>query len=251
MGLCLLGLMLVGFIAASFFRYKKKQQEHRLEKEYMQSHFQQELLRTQIEIQEQTLKTISQEIHDNVGQVLSLAKLNLATIPATNNEQTKKIHDTRELVSKAIIDLRNLSRSMYGNLLSETGLQAAIANELQIVEGAGVHRTRFIISGEPFKIAVQKELVVFRMVQEAIHNIIKHAKASLISINLDYNNPRMYLCIEDNGMGFIEQEIKKNGMGLTSMQNRATLIDADLTIESHPGKGTRICLTIPNAINQS
>jgi len=96
----------------------------------MKSQFEQELLQTQIEIQEQTLKTISQEIHDNVGQVLSLAKLNLNTFEA-NPEG--KLKNTKELVSKAINDLRDLSRSLHGEKIGEIGLQEAIVNELKIL----------------------------------------------------------------------------------------------------------------------
>ncbi|MEI2749016.1 MAG: histidine kinase [Ferruginibacter sp.] len=111
------------------------------EKQAIQLRFQQELLQTQIEIQEQTLKTISQEIHDNVGQILSLAKLNLNIFPAANDEQQTKINDTKQLVSKAIIDLRNLSRSMYGDQLNELGLNDAIANELSIIRNTGQFNT--------------------------------------------------------------------------------------------------------------
>ena len=81
----------------------------------MQSQFQQSLLQTQLEIQEQTLKNISEEIHDNVGQVLSLAKLNLFTF---ENDKEPKLQSTTNLVSKAINDLRNLSRSMHGDIIA-------------------------------------------------------------------------------------------------------------------------------------
>ena len=101
------------------------------EKQSLEFNFKQQLLQTQLEIQEQTLKTISEEIHDNVGQVLSLAKLNLNTL---DNTSDKKIQDTKNLVAKAINDLRNLSRCIHGDRIAQLGLQQSIEDELNIVE---------------------------------------------------------------------------------------------------------------------
>lgn len=205
--------------------------------------FKQQLLRTQLEIQEQTLKTISEEIHDNVGQVLSLAKLNLNTFES--NPQ-KKLTDTKELISKAINDLRDLSRSMHGDRIAELGLQQSLADELQILQNSGEFETHLNISGEYYKLPPQKEMVLFRMVQEALNNAIKHAKAKNIRLLLQYRPDIFNLTIEDDGAGFdtaITQN--KNGIGLKSMQNRAQLIGATCTLHSSPDKGTSITIELP------
>ncbi len=219
------------------------------EKQAIQLRFQQELLQTQIEIQEQTLKTISQEIHDNVGQILSLAKLNLNIFPAANDEQQTKINDTKQLVSKAIIDLRNLSRSMYGDQLNELGLNDAIANELSIIRNTGQFNTELIIQGEKFKLSLQHELVVFRMLQEALNNIIKHAKAKNIEVVLQYSNPAFAMSVTDDGKGFDPTSINnsKNGMGLKSMKNRAALIGGIFHMDAAIGKGSTLSLNLPDA----
>lgn len=219
------------------------------EKQAIQLRFQQELLQTQIEIQEQTLKTISQEIHDNVGQILSLAKLNLNIFPAANDEQQTKINDTKQLVSKAIIDLRNLSRSMYGDQLNELGLNDAIANELSIIRNTGQFNTELIIQGEKFKLSLQHELVVFRMLQEALNNIIKHAKAKNIEVLLQYSNPAFAMSVTDDGKGFDPTSINnsKNGMGLKSMKNRAALIGGIFHMDAAIGKGSTLSLNLPDA----
>ena len=149
----------------------------------MQSLFQNELLQTQLEIQEQTLKTISEEIHDNVGQVLSLAKLNLNTFEI-NPE--KKLTDTKQLISKAINDLRDLSRSMHGDRIAELGLQQSVADEFQILENSGEFKTHLKITGELYKLPPQKEMVLFRIVQEALNNCIKYSKAKNIILELNY-----------------------------------------------------------------
>ncbi len=238
-GASIIMMILVFFIILFLLQYQKRQQENLSEKINMQSQFQQALLQTQIEIQEQTLKTISQEIHDNIGQVLSLAKLNLNTLQP--GEEAKLI-DTKNLVSKAINDLRDLSRSLHGDKIAELGLQDAVANELQILQNTGQYQTQFSFTGEPYKLQPQQEMVLFRMVQEAMNNSIKHAKAKKISIAMQYQPKVFILQITDDGIGFNSESLQaaQTGIGLKSMQNRAALIGGELKINSSPGNGTEI-----------
>ena len=126
--------MLVTAIIVFLFQIQKKNQTYLYEKQLMKTQFEQALL--------QTLKTISEEIHDNVGQVLSLVKLNLNTVGHLPDERAQaKITRTKELVSKAINDLRDLSRSLHGEKIGEIGLQDAIANELRIIQNTGQFET--------------------------------------------------------------------------------------------------------------
>lgn len=216
------------------------------EKQLMKTQFEQELLQTQLEIQEQTLRTISEEIHDNVGQVLSLAKLNLNTFE--NNPQ-KKLGDTKELISKAINDLRDLSRSMHGDRIAELGLLQSLTVELQILQNSGEFETHFNITGDSYKLPPQKEMVIFRIVQEALNNAIKHAKAKNIRLHINYQPNLFTLTVQDDGAGFdIVAMQNKNGIGLKSMQNRANLIGATCTLQSSINNGTIITIELP-AIN--
>ena len=203
--------------------------------------FKQQLLQTQLEIQEQTLKNISEEIHDNVGQVLSLAKLNLFTF---ENSNEPKLQDTKNLVSKAINDLRNLSRSMHGDVIAELGLQQSIANELSIIQNTRQFITKLNFSGIAYKLDQQKEMVLFRIVQEALNNCIKYSKAQHITVQMNYETGCFLLTVADDGIGFGTQS--NSGIGLKSMQNRATLIGAVFEINSSNEKGTSIIITLPN-----
>ena len=244
----LFALLLISIIIIAAVLYYNRRKKHSHEKKIMQSEFQEELLRTQIEIQEQTLKNISQEIHDNIGQVLSLAKLNLNTFPPTTHPDIlARANDTRQLVSKAIHDLRDLSRSMHGDRLTEIGLKTAIENELKILENTGQYNTIFNITGTPFKLQAQKETVLFRMVQESLNNIIKHAKAKNITVAVNYLNHRFVLSVTDNGLGFNASELSatEKGIGLKSMENRAGLIGGEFSITSSAGKGTTIAIELP------
>ncbi len=242
LGFILFALFIILFIII----YRLRLNHHLKEKLAMEMHFKQAILQTQIEIQEQTLKTISQEIHDNIGQVLSLAKLNLNTLLPN---ETEKLNDTKQLVSKAINDLRDLSRSLHGDRIAELGLQDSIANELKILQNTGQFQTKLYIVGESYKLEPQKEMVIFRIMQEAVNNVVKHAKAGHIDIRILYREDIFDLSIADDGVGFNKDTIspEKTGIGLHSMQNRAALIGAELTINSIAGNGTEINLKLKRA----
>jgi len=240
-------LVLVLFIILFFIFYNKRQNRNLKEKGLMQSQFQQTLLQTQIEIQEQTLKTISQEIHDNVGQILSLAKLNLNTFEDTESAYNQtKINDTRQLVSKAINDLRDLSRSLYGDRIAELGLHEAIANELKIMQNTGQFKAFLKITGDSFKLEPQKEMVLFRIVQESLNNAVKHSKAKNITVQMLYTIDELTLMITDDGEGFDPVALQgiQKGIGLKSMQDRATLIGGTFSLHSSAGGGTVITIQL-------
>jgi two-component system, NarL family, sensor kinase len=229
-----------------FIRNKKSKEIHLNEKLFLQTKFQQELLQTQIEIQEQTLKNISQEIHDNIGQVLIMAKLNLNTM-VVNQTNEAKITSTKDLVAKAIGDLRNLSRSLLGEKITEIGLIAAIENELKVLEISGQFKTTLYIEGDVFHLDAQREIILFRIVQEAVNNAVKHANASQISIDLKYSASSFALLIADNGKGFEMNQLKslETGIGLKNMRNRTELVGGRFTIESTSDRGTTVQVHIP------
>jgi two-component system, NarL family, sensor kinase len=218
------------------------------ERQDLESNFKQQLLQTQIEIQEQTLKTISQEIHDNVGQVLSLAKLNLNTVGnITDQRLQSKIDSTKDLVSKAINDLRDLSRSLHGEKIGEIGLEEAIANELKVLQNTGQYKTGLQINGQVYKLDPQKEMVLFRIVQEALHNAVKHANAANLKVQMNYSPEIFALTISDDGVGFQPEQLPalQTGIGLKSMQNRAALIGGEFSIHSSKNNGTSISIAMP------
>ena len=227
--------------------YQKKQLQYLIEKNQMKIHFENEILKSQLEIQEQTLKTISEEIHDNIGQVLSLVKLNLNTIPPIEETEVQtKIDSSRELLSKAISDLRDLSRSLHGDRVAEIGLQAAITNELKIIQNTGQFKTSLQVTGEPYNLDAQKEMILFRIVQEALHNAVKHSNASQFTVLLNYNSGNFVIIVKDNGKGFdvAGMESSPTGIGLKSMQNRAALIGGKFSLISSEHIGTSITVEI-------
>lgn len=209
--------------------------------------FEKTILQSQLEIQEQTFRNISQEIHDNIGQVLSLAKLNLNTIPHEN--VSDKISLTEELLGKAINDLRDLSKSLHPEKISDIGLVNATRHELFTFQKVSKINTELIADESEITIDANKSVIVFRMIQEALHNALKHAKANYIIVTMQPQGSKTLIEIRDNGIGFDTAQLKntETGIGLKSMEQRCKLINATFTIESMPGKGTALKLVINNS----
>jgi signal transduction histidine kinase len=245
----LLFIILCIFFVLFFMKFHKNQANLILEKRSIEFGFQEQLLRTQLEIQEQTLLKITQEIHDNIGQTLSLAKLNLNTL-GMDDDQTKegKISNTRELVGKAITDLRSLSKTLNADSIVSAGLLKAIDFELGQIEKTGAFETSMEVTGEVNKLHPQKELILFRIVQECLNNIIKHSEATSINVLAHFSPSELQLEIIDNGKGFNmnhDQVTMESGLGLRNMKSRAALIGGNLSIESQLNHGTKITVTIP------
>lgn len=238
------------FIISFLFYYQRRQLKNIKEKQVMQSQFSQTLLQTQLEIQEQTLKNISQEIHDNVGQVLTLAKLNLATTSVAEEAANDKIKTSQQLIGKAIQDLRDLSRSLNTDYVEEMGLVRSIEYELELLHKTGSIDTELNIEGRIVKFDKQKELILFRIVQETIHNIMKHADAKKITAAVHFTSDAMQIVIKDNGKGFDLSPLndagnQSFGLGLRNMNSRATLIGALFSVNSTIGNGTEVVLRLP------
>lgn len=237
--------LLIGiFFLLSYTSFNKRQRQ-----QYQRiAELNEQMMQSQIEIQEQTLKNVSQEIHDNVGQVLSLVKLNLATFNTMNDSKNQlKIDETRKLLTKAISDLRDLARSMHGEKISEIGLQVAVDNELKFIQNTGLFTTSLMVTGTPRPLPPQAQTVIFRIVQEALHNDVKHSKAKNIDVRFDYGDRELTLTIKDDGVGFDADLLKAadTGIGLKNMKNRASLVGAEFFIHSKINSGTTIGIRVP------
>jgi two-component system, NarL family, sensor kinase len=227
--------------------YRRKQVEYIHEQNRMKAAFEKELLEAQLEIQEQTMKHLAQEIHDNIGGTLTLAKLNLNTI---RNEQVngagQKLDNAKEMVTKAIADLRILSKTLHSEAVLSAGMERAIEMALSQIDKTGTVRTSLSITGTPKPIDQQKELILFRTVQEALNNAVKHAGASSIHVNLAFTPQRLSILIQDDGKGFdivaIEQDPER-GSGLRNMKNRTSLIGGEFAIDGQ--NGTKIQISLP------
>jgi signal transduction histidine kinase len=237
------------FIIIIFFFLQKRQYEYSLELQTIRLNYDKELYKTQLEIQEQTFKQISREIHDNVGQYLSLARLGLITLDTGNPEEAESgIAEIGEILEKALEDLRDISKSMNPDIIRKGGLKKAIEMQVGFLQRGGKYHVTFDVDGAYRSLSEQKEVVLFRILQEAINNIIRHADASDIAILLDFAREELKLFVRDNGKGFdLRYATCSSGKigGIANMQQRTKLIEGRFDIETAAGSGTTIVVSTP------
>jgi len=243
------GIFLIApiFIIVYVSYYNKRKARHFEEKEALRKNFELELLRSQFEVQEHTMETIAANLHDNIGQLLSLTSMTLSSVKA-EGAQEGKITTAGELVHRAIQELRQLSKMMSGKELIRKNLGHAIAVELDWLQKGTDYEVLFTDhTSRSIPEHADKELILFRLFQEIISNIIRHAEATRITIVLDQSATVLSLLVKDNGKGFIpEEKIAANeGMGLFNISKRAKMMDGTFNIHSVTGVGTDILVSIP------
>lgn len=227
--------------------FNKKNQLYLKEKEIIKSSYEQSILQSQIEIQEQTFNYISQEIHDNVGQILSLAKVQLNIMNESETMSKELLNDVKENISKALSDLRDISKSLSSERIRTLGLYETVAKEAENINKSGVIQIATSMEGKEREMNEQKKLILFRIIQESLQNGLKHAAASDINLLFNYREDELQVTIKDNGKGFdIDEVIKKRaGLGLLNIKTRTLLTGGTCTIESELNKGTCIKIKIP------
>jgi signal transduction histidine kinase len=237
-GILFLFLVIVIFISA--VRYQKKQKIHLLEKQQLRSAFAQTLLQSQLEIQEQTLKRVSWELHDNLGQVASIIKINLNTMQlADTAKAAEKIESTKELTRQLIYDIKALSVSLGSDRLKQAGLPRVLQTEVDRLNKTGEFTASFTQEGIMPFIDDDKAVILYRMAQEILNNMVKHSGAINIKLDLTIKGNLFTLAFTDDGAGFdVAAKIESGGAGLKNLYNRAKLINATLNISSNPGRGT-------------
>ena len=232
------------FIVTIIYRYQKKQIAYFKEFEELKVKHHNTLLQSQLEVQEQTFQHIAREIHDNIGQKLTLAKLYLNTLSFVDMETVRSsVLDSLCLITESICSLSDISRSMGTEVLLNNGLVKGIELELEKLDKTGLYKCDFSISGTEVFLNANAEILIFRIMQECLNNFVKHATGEAISVHLVYLDSHLELIIKDNGKGF-DTERRSEGSGLLNMKKRATMLNGTFIIESS-NKGSVITIKIP------
>lgn len=217
------------------------------EKQSLKDLFEKQLLESKLEIQEQTFSFISQEIHDNVGQVLSLAKVQLNIMDQQQEIDRSILKDAKASISKAMTELRDIAKSLGAERMQSFDLLEAVTSEVKRLNGTGTIKATMNVKDYDRTVVEQHKLILFRLVQESMQNILKHAEASEIHISINLSPKESFIVISDNGIGFdVEKELKKNtGLGLKNMINRTNSIGGKMNIQSASNHGTAVTIILP------
>jgi two-component system, NarL family, sensor kinase len=249
-GSLLLGLFaftLTGFLII----HKRRQNRNKMEKQKLEFQHQAELLNTRLEVQEQSMTLISEEIHDNINQILGITRKYLFSAEDLMEDPKGKklLGNSKELLSKAIKELRHISHSLNSELIQELGLIQFLEKDLEHISGSSQLHCNLEVEGEPYDLAKEQNLLIYRIVQEAVQNVIKHAEAKRISIFLKYEADALDISVCDDGKGFdTEAALGAGSLGLRNLNNRAKLLKSELRISSEADKGTCLKFLVPRLL---
>ena len=204
-------------------------------------------LNSMIEGQEAERLRIAKDLHDSLGGLLSTVKAHFTSIQ-TEIEQLEKLNltdKTNELIDEACLEVRRISHNMMPHALTISGLKGALEDLGEYLSEQGFN-TNVEIRNLPEKIETTKEVMIYRLVQEIISNIRKHANAKSVLIQLIGHEDELNLMIEDDGVGFdYDVARKKGGLGLKSINSRVEFLDGTINWDSRLGEGTSITINIP------
>ena len=236
-------LVIVFFVV--FQKRKNKLLQERLAQEKA---FEAEIAQAQSETQEQTLKNIGWELHDNVGQLLSFASMQLSILKMQMTDDVKeKFKDTSEALKESLAEVRSLSKTLNNEVVLNNGFEKSITNELNRLKKMKFDSAELKKIGKNKPFTDRKhEIIIFRIIQEFLSNSVKYSEAKNISIVLDYKTNELVITAKDDGKGFNMDDVEM-GSGLITMKSRAALINADLDLTSQVKKGVMLKLNYPLA----
>lgn len=207
-----------------------------------------------LQIQENEYKFISRELHDNIAQSLNAVKMRLERLERDAamglTEQRREIRANVSQLRRISQEVRNLSKQMRPEILDELGLIAALESYIRDFQQRSGIQTEFYDKTTPKSLQPNVETHLYRIVQEALSNVSKHARASYVVIRLEERDHSLSLQIMDNGVGFSLDQVSKSrsvpqGIGLISIQERTNLLRGTFEIISEPGNGTKIAVRVP------
>ncbi|WP_411766931.1 sensor histidine kinase [Winogradskyella sp. A3E31] len=239
-------VVVVAMVILFFVVFQKRKNKLLLEKFEQQRKFDEALVETQQEIQDETLKHIGRELHDNVGQLLALANMQLnAVVRKVDDSLKSKAENAANTLKDSLTEVRALSKSLNSDVIYNMGFDKTVVNEVERINKSGRLQANITIEGDKVQFENKKdEIILFRILQEFFSNTIKYAEAEQLSVKLKYTDDSLIITAEDNGNGFVLEDVEK-GSGLINMEKRVELINTTFKLSSEPKKGTSLRLEYP------
>lgn len=234
----MIALFLLSAVIIFLFVVFQKKKNFLVQKQILEKKkFDEEIINLQIEIREQTLRNVSWELHDNIGQMLTLAKIQLQKI-----ENNPTLEDVKKTLGNALREVRALSKSINPEFLKNISLYDAVDLELKRFNRLNFIKSEIRLEGEQYKLSNKVEIVLFRIMQEFFTNTIKHAQAKNLLVSFEFAQDYVVISAKDDGKGFIINRITSDGIGISNMQKRGKLIDAEINLFSDVGEGSTLSI---------
>ncbi|MBK7854166.1 MAG: sensor histidine kinase [Bacteroidetes bacterium] len=240
-------ILIAGWFA--WMHFKLKQQ-----KAHQQELMRQKEIRSQavIDAEEKERQRIGKDLHDGVGQLLSAARMNVTNLENIflhqPVQQQINFKNAVDLIDESVKEVRAISHNMMPNMLIKSGLVKAVREFIDKISSTGKLKIELQTIGLDQRLNQNTENILFRVLQEIVNNIIKHARATEVSIQLIRHDNEMVLMVEDNGVGFDAKKIRMfDGIGLKNIQSRVEYLNGTVDFDSQPGKGTTVNIQVPVA----
>ncbi|MFY7816272.1 MAG: sensor histidine kinase [Chryseobacterium taeanense] len=236
-------VLFVAAVMVYILKYRQRKKEYMNEIEVKNEIHKRELLATQLEIQQVTMQQIGRELHDNIGQKLTLVSLYIQQLLYENKvpEVSERIDQVSQIINQSLQDLRSLSKTLTDDNIKQKEIVTLIQEEVDITNAFKKCHVDFKHNFQQLDLGFVHKNVLLRITQEFIQNSIKHANCKNIFINLNTSEKVLWeLNIKDDGVGFDALNAKSNGIGLTNMKNRAEIIGAEFSLESRENLGTTL-----------
>ena len=236
-------LIVISMMVLVYGVFVKKKSELLLSQQKKEALFEQELAIAQVEIKEQTLNYIGQELHDDLGQKLSVARLMTNKIAMADESEKKNIAlEINILIGECIQDIRNLSKVFISKQVKHFGFVESLEREIFRIERLELMQVDYQINNHHLEINSDHGLILFRIIQECINNVIKHAKSNKMLVEIEDEFNSININIMDYGIGFNAKN-RNDGSGLANIKNRAQIINAEFNIKSTENLGTDITIS--------
>jgi signal transduction histidine kinase len=235
-------LFVLTFVVIFFVFFQKRKNKMLIDKVEAERKFEKEIASTKIEIQEQTLKNVAWELHDNIGQLLSVVNMQLNMMKGhTTDTLTASIDETKEIVNTTVQEVRTLSKTLNNEVIQKNGFLRSLEIELERFNRLKYLDAHFSKHGDIPQIPPEVEIILFRILQEFFSNVMRHSRAKRLDVVLTGDAEKLVLSAKDDGIGF-DVAMKTESSGLQNMKNRAALLGAQYTLISQTGKGTELKL---------
>jgi signal transduction histidine kinase len=239
---CGLLLVLAGFLTA-YHRYRRKK-----DAEMSRQLAAEQLLRFRavIEGEERERVRVAREMHDGIGYLLSAARLNLSVVTPGTDDETVAVGNSMSLLDDAVQEVRTISHNLMPASLTELGLVPALRELCRKITEAGGVRATLESAGTPRGMDRTSEIALYRVVQEVVGNMLRHAQATAIQIYFCWEADRISLTLSDNGVGFDTRLVtRSSGIGWKNVYSRVAMLHGTVSVESASGMGSTICIQIP------
>ena len=244
--------LLAGFIIFMTFLYKQRHDKFQAEKKSLLEAFEKELIQARFEMQNETLKKVAEELHDHIGQLLTVTKLEVGVLELKHPAVADGLARVGDLLGTTLKAARDLSKTLDEDTIGSFGLAESLRLEAERIQAIGTYQVAYSCEGNPVHLPRNGDIVLFRMMQELLANTLKHAEGTRIDLRVCNSPSRLEMHLADNGQGFDISDVENRpadatGSGLRNLKRRAGLLGGNFSLNSTQGTGTQAKIIIPIA----